>query len=107
MDAKEITWIKKHGKKAQGKNEYIEYLESCIKLSFKKAILANCYQCMGFYGSGKRDDCEIVDCPLYPYMPYRRGIEKVKKVLSEKQQESVQKLVTFRSVARKTASGKI
>jgi hypothetical protein len=106
MDAKEILWIKKHGIKAQGKNEYIEYLETNKKLPPRKAILANCYQCMGFYDSGKVD-CEIMDCPLYLYMPYREGVVKMKKVLSDKQRESVQKLVSFRSVARKSASGKI
>jgi hypothetical protein len=106
MDAKEILWIKKHGIKAQGKKEYIEYLETDKKLPPRKAILANCYQCMNSYLDG-RVDCEIMDCPLYSYMPYRRGMEKMKKVLSEKQQESVQKLAILRSATRKAASGKI
>jgi hypothetical protein len=106
MDAKGILWIKNHGKKAQGKIEYIEYLETGVKLSPKNAILANCYQCMNSYMDGKLD-CEIADCPLYPYMPCRKGVVKVKRILSDKQLESVQKLVTLRSVARKSACGKI
>lgn len=106
MDTKEITWIKKHGKKAKGKKEYIEYLETGKKLPPKKAILANCYQCMGCYDSGKVD-CEIVDCVLYPYQPYRKGIVKVKRVMSQKQEQAFKKLATFHSGARKTASGKI
>ena len=43
----------------------------------------------------------------HPYQPYRKGVVKVKKVLSDKQREPVQKLVSFRSVARKSASEKI
>lgn len=106
MDTKEITWIKKHGKKAQGKKEYIEYLETGKKLPPKKAILANCYQCLGFYDSGKVD-CEIVDCVFHEYMPYMKGVAKVKRVMSKKQQEAFKKLASFHSGARKTASEKI
>lgn len=106
MDTKEINWIKKHGKKAQGKKEYIEYLETGKKLPPKKAILANCYQCLGFYDSG-REDCTIVDCVFHEYMPYRKGVVKVKRVMSKKQQEAFKKLASFHSGARKNASGKI
>ena len=100
----DAAWIKEHGKTAQGKNEYLSYMEDGTKLSPKKAILANCYQCLGFYIDGK-NDCEIPGCPLYTYMPYRKGLEKVKRALTEKQKEAVQKLVNLRSGARKTARG--
>lgn len=100
-----IDLIKKQGAKAQGKNEYLHYLETGKKLSPAKAIKANCYMCMNSYSDG-RNDCEILDCPLYPFMPYRKDRIKARRVLSEKQQESLQKLVTFRSDARRTASGK-
>ena len=39
------------------------------KLSLKQSILAKCCDCMGNYADGKID-CEIPDCPLYPFMPY-------------------------------------
>ena len=100
----DIAWIRKHGKTAKGKNEYLSYLEHSTKLPPKQAILAQCYQCLGCYADGKVD-CEIPDCPLYPYMPYRKGVEKVKRVMSEKQQESLRKLVSLRSGERRIASG--
>ena len=99
----DIAWIRQHGKTAQGKNEYLEYLESEKKLSPARAIKANCYQCMNGYMDGK-DDCEIPNCPLYPYMPYRKDKAKVKRVRTEKQQEALQKLVSLRSGTRRIAS---
>lgn len=43
-----------------------------------QAILAQCYMCNGESEGG--EDCLGVSCPLYQYMPYRKG--RVKKVLS-------------------------
>jgi len=100
----DVAWIRKHGKTAQGKNEYLEYMETGKKLSHKQAIVANCYQCLGFYMDGKHD-CEIPDCPLYPFMPYRKGVEKVKRVRSEKQMEHDRKLALWHSNVHKTMSG--
>ena len=97
-------WIRENGKAAQGKNEYLEYLKNGQKLSPLKAIKANCYQCMNSYIDGKAN-CQIPDCPLYPYMPYRKDKAKVKRVRSEKQQEALQKLVSFRSGTRRVVSG--
>ena len=38
----------------------------------KQAILAKCYDCMGYYADfGLDKDCKVKDCPLYPYHPYR------------------------------------
>ena len=97
-------WIRKNGKSAQGKNEYLEYLKNGQKLSPIKAIKANCYQCMNSYLDGKID-CEIPDCPLYPFMPYRKGVEKVKRARSEKQMEHDRNLSLLRSGAKKTMYG--
>ena len=36
----------------------------------KEAILAKCYDCMGFYEDGTMD-CGCSDCPLHFWMPYR------------------------------------
>lgn len=100
----DVTWIKKHGKTAKGKNEYLNYMEHGTKLSPKQAILANCYQCTGCYDSGKID-CQISACPLYGYMPYRKGVEKIKQVRSEKQLEHDKRLAFLRHSAHKTMSG--
>ena len=35
-----------------------------------KAVEAKCHRCMGEYVDGLVD-CEVVECPLYPWMPYR------------------------------------
>ena len=100
----DLEWIRKHGKTAQGKNEYLSYMEHGAKLSHKQAILANCYQCMGFYIDGK-NDCERPNCPLYPFMPYRKSVDKVKRPRSEKQIENDRKLSSLRSAAHKTMNG--
>lgn len=49
-------------------------LRKCLKggkLTYKQAILAKCYDCMGYYIDGKTS-CEIPECPLYPVMPYKK-----------------------------------
>ena len=40
-------------------------------LSRAKAMAHKCHQCMGEYVDGKVD-CEIVTCPIYAWMPYRK-----------------------------------
>jgi len=55
---------------ARGKKELLKYL-SGKRLTRGEALLANCYECMGYYIDGKAD-CKIYDCPLYQYMPYRK-----------------------------------
>lgn len=59
---------------ASGRSEYIKYSKG-ERLTLSEAILAKCYDCMGCYQDG-RNDCELKDCPLYPFMPYNP--EKVK-----------------------------
>ena len=93
----------RRGKESKGKRHMIAYLEG-KRLSPSQAILANCCQCMGFYIDGKHD-CEIPDCPLYPFMPYRKGVDKVKRERSEKQIEHGRKLTLLRSSVHKTMSG--
>ena len=65
-----------HGIKAKGKNELIKYRNE-ERLTYKQAILANCYYCTAGYTDGKYS-CNIPNCPLYPFMPYRE-VEKVNK----------------------------
>lgn len=39
-------------------------------LCASQAIVAKCTDCMGWFVDG-RHDCDVTDCPLYPWMPYR------------------------------------
>ena len=56
-------------KTAQGKSELLKH-RSGKKLTYRQAVLAKCYECMGYYADGK-SDCLISDCPLFNFMPYR------------------------------------
>ena len=64
-------YIKKHGKRAKGRSELIKHLQG-KKLTQQEAIWAYCYECMGYYEDGIHD-CEMKDCPLYPFNPYKNG----------------------------------
>jgi hypothetical protein len=92
--------------KAQGKREYVDYLETRKKLSPIKAIKAHCYQCQNSYVDEK-NGCGMQDCPLYPYMPYHKDAVKTKRARSEKQIEHDKNLSILRSGAKKTMIGKI
>ena len=70
MNSALIKDVKKNGITAQGKSEYIEYLEG-KRLSYKQRCLAQCYYCMGFYKDGKKN-CGCKSCPLYTIMPYAK-----------------------------------
>ena len=61
-------------KSAKGRAELMKH-RSGKKLSYKQAVLAKCYECMGYYADGKID-CLIPDCPLYNFMPYRSKTPK-------------------------------
>jgi flagellar biosynthesis/type III secretory pathway ATPase len=75
--SEKLSWAKK-GKESQGKRELIKHLAG-QKITQKQAIMAKCYDCMGYYLDGKVD-CEDTDCSLYPFMPYnpnrRKSIER-------------------------------
>ena len=53
----------------QGQDAYERYMRG-EKTTRKEAMLAHCYQCMGFYEGGKQD-CMGKSCPLYQYYPYK------------------------------------
>ena len=71
MNEKLISEIKKHGKTAQGKKEFIKHLEGG-RLTLRQAVNAHCYDCMGMYGDGKVD-CNMSRCALHPFMAYNKG----------------------------------
>jgi len=74
MNSKFISDIKKHGKTARGKKELIKHLEGG-RLTLKQAILAHCYDCMGYFVDG-RQDCEMTKCPCYPFMIFNSDKSK-------------------------------
>ena len=58
-------------KRATGRKEYLRNRKG-VKITFKQACLAKCFDCMGYYEDG-RIDCQIENCPIYPFMPYREN----------------------------------
>ena len=65
-----INWIKQNGIQTAAKQHLIKHLEGG-KLTRKEAMLAKCYDCCNGYADG-RIDCEVPNCPLYQFMPYRK-----------------------------------
>ena len=61
--------VEKYGISAKGRRELLKHLDGG-KLSFNGAIIAKCYECMGYYVDGKQD-CLIPTCPLYLFFCYR------------------------------------
>jgi hypothetical protein len=68
MNLKLITDIQKHGLTARGKKELIKHLQSG-RLTPKQAILAKCFDCLGYMVDG-RQDCKMPSCSLYPFMVF-------------------------------------
>lgn len=82
MSTTSTEWIEKHGTTARGKKEYLAFLRG-ENLTMKQRVLANCFQCVGFYTDGKKD-CEMEECTFHVYMPYRKsGVMKTKTMSEE------------------------
>jgi hypothetical protein len=64
-----INEVKKCGKPAIGKLQYIKILKG-KKVSSEDMMASMCYDCMGYYVDGS-EDCMCKTCPLYSKMPYR------------------------------------
>ena len=90
MNEEIISYIKRYGKKAKGKQELIKHLEG-KRLSLRQAVNACCFDCMGFYADGKQD-CNQAKCPLHPFMEYN---ENKNRRTSRTSSESVQKCPSF------------
>jgi len=93
---KEIKRVEKYGKYAQGKKEYIKFLNN-EKVSRKDVILSKCYSCAGFYEDIERD-CGITTCPLYPYHPYAN--ERYKKLRKTRGKGNAEALRRYRNEQR-------
>ncbi len=71
---------------AKGKKEMLAHLDG-KKLTLKQAILAKCYDCMGYFNDGKVD-CEVKGCSLHPFMPYNPNKAKSSRVVSDEQKKA-------------------
>jgi hypothetical protein len=49
--------------------QYAEKYAEGERLTTTQAIQAKCWDCCGGYADGRKD-CECMQCPLYPLMPY-------------------------------------
>lgn len=72
----------------KGQKEY-ERFKKGEPLTYKQAILAQCFICNGAGEGG--EDCKGVSCPLYQFMPYRAGRKK-RQVSEEKRQRLAEQL---------------
>ena len=77
----------------KGQKEY-ERFKQGESMTFKQAIYAQCYECNGMEEGG--EDCKGESCPLYPFMPYRRGIKK-RQIGEEERQRLIARLTKGRS----------
>ena len=87
METEKIKAVKKYGKQAQGKKELIDYLAG-KHLTLKQSALGKCYDWMGYYADGQVD-CNISNCILYPYMPYRKGEKRILRKMTKVQKEKI------------------
>ncbi len=67
-----------NGKRFKGQAYLLRHLDG-KSLTRNQAIAAKCYECMGYYTDGAQD-CEIPDCPLYKFMPFRGKTAKAAKL---------------------------
>lgn len=75
-----------------------------LKVTFKNAILAQCHECLGYYGDGMQD-CENRTCSLYSYMPYRSLEPDLSWTMYHPRRKGKIKLSTIDTSARKGNPG--
>ena len=73
--------IRNLGIKAQGRTELISYLKGG-KLTMRQSVKAYCYSCMGYYAD-VRSDCQMLECPLYPFNPAGSVKQKTRAMTDE------------------------
>jgi hypothetical protein len=90
MNTDSIDAVKRAGK-FRGKKEMLACLQG-RPLSRAQAMAAMCFDCMGYFDNGA-EDCEVQDCPLYGYMPYKvKKRPKSTKPRTEAQQRASERL---------------
>ena len=70
----------------RGFNQY-EKFKKGESLTPKQAMLAQCYVCNGENEGG--EDCLGVSCPLYQFMPYRKGRQKKQSTLTQEERNKI------------------
>jgi hypothetical protein len=78
--------IEQHGGRFQGKQELLKHL-SGKQITLRQALKAKCYECLGYFEDG-RQDCQMPNCPLYPWMPYREGGVRQGRAMNAEQREA-------------------
>jgi hypothetical protein len=94
--------IEEYGVQRKGYAEIKKHLYG-ENLTQKQAILAKCYDCMGFYSDGAAD-CKVTTCSLYPFMPFSEtGPRKLKKgrVYSEEEKAVISERFKNARLAKK------
>lgn len=81
----------------KGKMEY-ERFKAGYALTYKKAVLAQCYVCNGLDEGG--EDCLGKSCPLYQFFPYRTGMKRRKKPATVKQLEAIRRAREMRKAPK-------
>ena len=71
----------KSGRRKMGRTFLIRHLEG-ERLTQQQAIRAKCYDCDGM---GETGECDLKECPLYPYSPFAVGthVEAVEEKVKE------------------------
>lgn len=71
-------WSKKHesARRALGltQKQYVDQyiiVDGKYKIGYTSMFRAKCFRCCAYFHDG-RFDCEICDCPIYYWMPYRK-----------------------------------
>lgn len=54
---------------SSGRTNMLKFING-KNLTYKQAVLAKCFECCNGY-IDTRQDCQIADCPLYGFMPYK------------------------------------
>lgn len=67
---REIEYISTKCPRSAGNTAHIKLLQG-EELTYKELLLAKCAECGGNYIDGRKD-CEVVNCPAYPKMQYRK-----------------------------------
>jgi len=94
-----LSAIMEIGLQAQGRKELIKHLND-ERITVRQAVLAKCYDCMGYYSDGKID-CKLPECPNYMYMPYRENPDprrKNKRLSDEQRKAAGERLKKARSM---------
>ncbi len=98
-----VASINREGISAQGRTELLRHLEGKV-ITLRQAVKGKCYECMGYYADGKRD-CQIPDCPLYPWMPFKAGGVRKSKTLSDEQKARLASTRTHRRPSSNITGG--